>query len=87
MQLVHITTEFEPHPCESYSIQHYVIKFANAIGRWISPVTTASSTNKTHRHYITEILVKEALKKYKCNHNHDHGQYHVAQDYYFLTMK
>ena len=36
---------------EAYSIQHYVIKFVN-LGTWVS------STNKTDRHDITEILLK-----------------------------
>ena len=30
-------------------------------GRWFSPVTTISSTNKTDRHDIAEILLKVAL--------------------------
>ena len=32
-----------------------------ATGRWFSPVTPVSSTNKTDRHDITEILLKVAL--------------------------
>jgi len=48
--------EFEPRSGEVYTIQHYVIKFA--VGWWFSPV---SSTNKTHHHDITEILLKVAL--------------------------
>jgi len=40
-----------------YSIQHYVI-YKLAAGVWFSPV---SSTNKTDRHDITEILLKVAL--------------------------
>ena len=40
---------------EVYSIQHYVT------GRWFSHETPASSTNKTHRHDITKILLKVAL--------------------------
>jgi hypothetical protein len=36
-----------------------VIKLAT--GRWISLGTPVSSTNKTHRHDITEILLKVAL--------------------------
>jgi hypothetical protein len=32
-----------------------------AEGRWFSPVTPISSTNKTDGHYITEILLKVAL--------------------------
>ena len=39
---------------EVYSIQHYVIK-------WFSPGTPFSSTNKTDRHDITEILLKVAI--------------------------
>jgi hypothetical protein len=33
-----------------------------AHGRWFSPGTPASSTTKTGRHYIAEILLKVALK-------------------------
>jgi hypothetical protein len=39
-------------------------------GRWFSPGPPVSSTNKTDRHDITEILLKVALK------HHDH-QYHL----------
>jgi hypothetical protein len=48
---------------EVYSIQHYVIKFLHwlATGQWFSPGTTVSSTNKTERHDITEILLKVTL--------------------------
>jgi hypothetical protein len=44
---------------EVYSIQHYMIKFAT--GRWFSPGTPVSSTNKTDLHDITEVLLKVAL--------------------------
>jgi hypothetical protein len=49
-----------------YLIQHYVIKFNKACqwlaaGRWFSPGTPISSTNKTDLHDITEILLKVAL--------------------------
>ena len=45
---------------EVYSIQQYVIKMCQwlATGRWFSPV---SSTNKTDRRDIAEILLKVAL--------------------------
>jgi len=33
-----------------------------AYGRWLSPGTAASSTTKTGRHDIAEILLKVALK-------------------------
>ena len=38
-----------------------------AHGRWFSPGTPASSTNKTYRHDIAEILQKVALKLQKSN--------------------
>ena len=38
-----------------------------AHGRWFSPVTPASSTTKTGRHDIAEILLKVALKHQKSN--------------------
>ena len=38
-----------------------------AHGRWFSPGTAASSTTKTGRHDITEILLKVALKHQKNN--------------------
>jgi hypothetical protein len=45
---------------EVYSIQHYVIKVCQLLakGQWFSPGTPVSSTNKTDRHDITEILLK-----------------------------
>ena len=38
---------------EVYTIQHYVIEFST--GRWFSPGTPVSSTNKTDRHDIAKI--------------------------------
>jgi hypothetical protein len=52
---------------EVYSIQLYVIKFVSdlrQVGRWFSPGTPVSSTNKTDRHDITEILFKVKLKRH-----------------------
>ena len=47
---------------EVYSIQHYVIKFVrHATGRWFSPGTPVSSTNKTDPHGIAAILLKVVL--------------------------
>jgi hypothetical protein len=37
-------------------------------GRWFSPVTPISSTNKTDRQEITEILLKEALHTITVTH-------------------
>ena len=48
---------------EMYPIELYVIKLSvNAIGRWFSLGTPVSSTNKTDRQYIIEILLKVAFK-------------------------
>ena len=47
---------------EVYSIQHYVIVCQwLAAGQWFSLGIPISSTNKTDRHDITEILLKVAL--------------------------
>jgi hypothetical protein len=47
---------------EVYSTQHYVIKFISDLGQvWFSQV---SSTNKTDRHIIAEILLKVAVNSY-----------------------
>jgi hypothetical protein len=40
-----------------------------AHGRWFSPGTSASSTAKTGRHDIAEILLKVAVKTPKINQN------------------
>jgi hypothetical protein len=40
-----------------------------AHGRWFSPGISASSTTKTGRHDIAEILLKVALKHQKSNHS------------------
>jgi len=52
-----------------YSIQHYVIKVCQclAAGRWFSPGTVIPSTNKAHRHYITEILLNVVLSTITIN--------------------
>jgi hypothetical protein len=48
-----------------YSIQHYMIKFVRDLhhcpGWWFSPGILVSSTNKTDRHNIAEILLKVVL--------------------------
>jgi hypothetical protein len=52
------------HPCEVYSIQHYVIKFVShlwQVGGFLRALRFNSSTNKTDRHDIAEILLKVAL--------------------------
>ena len=65
VQSVPIATEavsLNPAHGEVYSIQHYVIKFVSDLRQvWFSQVTPVSSTNKTDRFAIAEILLKEAL--------------------------
>ena len=48
---------------EVYPIQHYVIKFVSDLRQigGIFPGTPVSTTNKTDRHDIAEILLKVAL--------------------------
>jgi hypothetical protein len=58
-----IKSEFETRSGEVYSIQHYVIKFVcdlRQVGGFF-PCSPVSSTNKTDRHDISEILLKVAL--------------------------
>ena len=62
VQSVPITTKVvssNPVHGELYSIQHYVIKFVNDLRQVGS--FSGSSTNKTDRHDITEILLKLTL--------------------------
>ena len=65
VQSVSITTKVVssyPVHGEVYSIQHYVIRvvcYLWQVGGFLG--YTISSTNKTDRHYITEILLKVAL--------------------------
>ena len=67
MQSVPITTKVvssNPGHGKMYLIQHYVIKFVSDLlvsGWWFSLGNQVSSTNKTDRHDITEILLKVAL--------------------------
>ena len=70
MQSVPITTKVvssNPAHGEVYSIQLYVIKFVIDLGQvsGFLRVLFFSSTNKTGRHDIAEILLKVALKHQK----------------------
>jgi len=63
MQSVPITAKvvsFNSAHGEVYSIQHYVIKFVSDLWQ-VSGFLWVSSTNKTDRHDIAEILLKVAL--------------------------
>ena len=55
----HSRCEVESSPGEVYSIQYNVIKFVSDL-RLFSPGTPVSSTNKTDRHNVTEILLTVA---------------------------
>jgi hypothetical protein len=59
----HWCFEFESKS-SGWGVQHYVIKWL-AIGQWFSPGPPVSSTNKTDRHDITEILLKVVLNTTK----------------------
>ena len=66
VQSVPITTKVvssNPIHGEVYSLQHYVIKLVSDLRQVCGflRVHTVSSTNKTDRHNITEILLKVAL--------------------------
>ena len=58
---------------EVNSIQHYVIKFVGPSQSWLSSGIPVSSTNKTDRHDITEILLKVELN----NQHNMFGSYQV----------
>ena len=66
----HWCCEFEP--CSWRGVQHYVIKFVSDLqkGQWFSPGPPVSSTKKTDRHDITEILLKVALSTIKQTNKH-----------------
>ena len=60
---LHITTNVvssNPANGKVYTIQHYVIKFVSDL-RQVGGFLRVSSTNKTDRHDITEILLKVEL--------------------------
>ena len=54
-------------------------------GRWFSPGTPASSTSKTGRHDIAEILLKVALKEIKIKKN-SNDAYIYLQRYIVSVM-
>ena len=64
MQSVPITTKVvssNPADDKVHLIQHYKVSQYLAAGQWFSPGTPVSSTNKTDRHNINEILLKVVL--------------------------
>ena len=49
-------------------------------GRWFSPGPPVSSTNKTDRHDITEILLKVTLSTIKQTNKHTNTRYQFRQN-------
>ena len=74
VQSVPITTSVvssNPDHFDVYSIHHCVIKVVSdlrQVGRWFSPGTLVSSSNKSGRHDITKILLKVALNTIILTH-------------------
>ena len=66
------TTVVSSNPADNgvYSIQQYVIQFVSDLRQvgGFFPGTPVSSTNKTDRHDITEIFLKNVVKHHKPNH-------------------
>ena len=73
MTSVPITTNVassNPADSEVYWIQHYLIVCQRLVtGRWFSPGTPVSSTNKAHLHNIAEILLHVVLNTITHNPN------------------
>ena len=67
---------------EVYSIQHYVIKFVSDL-RQVGG-TLVSSTNKTDRHDITELLLKVALNTIKQTNKQT---VHKVKIWYCISLK
>ena len=63
----HLSCEFEPHSWRGALDKTLCDKVRQlfATGQLFSPGTPVSSTNKTDRHNITEILLKVALSSIK----------------------
>ena len=73
-----------------HSIQHYVTQFVSdsVEGRFISPGTPVSSTNKTDRHDIAEIMLKVTLNTITVTSDHMYKYIFydldgVLNDYFF----
>ena len=64
----HWCCEFEF--CSGRGVQHYVIKFVSDLWKVGGPGPSVSSTNKTDRHNISEILLKVALNTIKKTNVH-----------------
>jgi hypothetical protein len=56
-----------------HDVRKYFPEVHVAADWWISPGTPVSSTNKTDRHHITEILLKVALNTINQTRSSDYG--------------
>ena len=72
MQSVPITTDVESSNLDQSEVHNIVIKFVSDL-QWFSPGLPVSSTNKTDRDYITEILLKVALNTIKQTNKPNFG--------------
>ena len=57
-----------------------------ATGQWFSPGSPVSSTNKTDRHDITEILLKVALNTIKQTNSHSSYSNHSCHVYHQMIF-
>ena len=64
----HQSIEFEPCSWHAVLDTTFMIKFVSETCQWFSPSIPASSTNKTDRHDIAEILLKMALNTINYNY-------------------
>ena len=74
MQSVPITTDVvgsTPAQGDVYNVICDKVCQQLATGRWFSLITPVSSSNKSHRHNITEILLKVPLNTIKPNQTID----------------
>ena len=77
-----------PVHVEVYSIQQYVIKFvSNLERRWFSQDIPVSSTNKTGRHNIADILLKVVLNTITLNLSQFVSKGVSFTEYMCMTLK
>jgi hypothetical protein len=68
MECLIVSSELLPFLNRYSCVQNYVVKFVS--GRWFSLSHLVSSTNKTDRYVITEILLKVTLNTIKPKYIH-----------------
>ena len=78
------------HNCKCYTwpeLSFVTFNFSIARGRWFSPGTPASSTTKTGRHDIAEILLKVALNTINPNQSNQFQQKWPRDDFCIIKRK